>query len=103
MARYRVLIYDNTYYGDESERIDYGVFANADEAVAVSKRIVDDDLNAMWQPSMTAADLYQLYVSWGPDPVVLPLNPNDPRVIFSAWPYAKARCRDVVASRARLH
>jgi hypothetical protein len=97
MARYRVLIYDNTYYGDESERIDYGVFANADEAVAVSKKIVDDDLNAMWQPSMTAADLYQLYVSWGPDPVVLPLNPNDPRVIFSAWPYAKAtmqgRCR----------
>ena len=74
MARYRVLIYDNTYYGDESERIDYGVFANADEAVAVSKKIVDDDLNAMWQPSMTAADLYQLYVSWGPDPVVLRLT-----------------------------
>jgi hypothetical protein len=25
-ASYKVLIYDNTYYGDESERFDYGVF-----------------------------------------------------------------------------
>ena len=95
MTGYKVLIYDNNHSGDESERIDYGVFATADEAIAKSKQIIDDDLNAMWKPGTSAADLYQLYICWGPDPVVVPLDPNDPAVAFSAWPYAKERYRDI--------
>jgi hypothetical protein len=47
MTSYQVLVYDNNYHGDESERIDYGVFATADEAIAKSKKIIDDDLKAM--------------------------------------------------------
>ena len=31
MTGYKVLVYDNNHSGDESERIDYGVFATADE------------------------------------------------------------------------
>ena len=50
MPSYKVLINDNAHYMDESERADHGVFANADEAVAACKKIVDDDLNAMWKP-----------------------------------------------------
>ena len=96
MTSYQVLVYDNNHYGDESERIDYGRFATADEAIAKSKKIIDDDLKAMWKPGMSATDLYQLYICWGPDPVVVPLNPNNAEVAFSAWRYAKERCRDIV-------
>jgi hypothetical protein len=69
---------------DESEQDDHGVFANADEAIAACKEIVDDDLNAMWKPGTTAKELYKLYVAFGPDPFVVPLNPKDPDVEFSA-------------------
>jgi hypothetical protein len=96
MASYQVLVYDNNHHGDESERIDYGVFASADEAIAKSKKIIDDDLKAMWKPGTSAADLYRLYICWGPDPVVVALDPSDPEVAFSAWPYAKERCQDIV-------
>jgi hypothetical protein len=72
------------------------VFTTADEAIAKSKKIIDDDLKAMFKHGTSAADLYQLYICWGPDPVVVPLDPNDPEVAFSAWPYGKERCRDIV-------
>ena len=96
MPNYRVLINDNAHYMDESERTDHGIFANADEAVAACKEIVDGDLNAMWKPRMTAKELYELYVAFGPDPFVVPLNPKDPDVEFSAWTYAKKRCKELV-------
>jgi hypothetical protein len=65
MTGYKVLVYDNTYYGDESERIDHGVFATADEAIAKCKKIIDDDLKAMWKPGTSTTALYQLYICWG--------------------------------------
>jgi hypothetical protein len=102
MPSYRVLINDNAHYMDESERADHGVaFADADEAVAACKEIVDDELNTMWKPGTTAAALYRLYVSFGPDPFVVPVNPKDPSVEFSAWTYAKKRCKGFVSSRHR--
>ena len=97
MPSYKVLINDNAHYMDESERADHGVFANADEAVAACKKIVDDDLNAMWKPGTTAKELYRLYVAFGPDPFVIPLNPSDLDVRFSAWTYAKGRCKQLVS------
>jgi hypothetical protein len=94
MPNYRVLINDNAHYMDERERVDHGViFAEADEAVAACKAIVDGELTAMWQPGTTAKELYRLYIAFGPDPFVVPLNPNDPSVEFSAWTYAKKRCK----------
>jgi hypothetical protein len=91
MPNYRVLINDNAHYMDESERADHGVFANADEAVAACKEIVDDELKTMWKSGTTAKELYRLYVAFGPDPFIVPLNPSDPDVRFSAWTYAKGR------------
>ena len=99
MASYKVLVYDNNHYGDESECTHYGVFATADEAIAKSKKIIDNDLKAMWTSGTSAADLYELYICWGPDPVVVPLDPSDPKVAFSAWPYAKERCKELVSLR----
>jgi hypothetical protein len=40
-----------------------------------------------------------LRVVWaGP---VVPVNPKDPSVEFSAWTYAKKRCKDFVSARHR--
>jgi len=101
MTNYRVLINDNAHYMDESERVDHGViFSGADEAVAACKAIVDNELNAMWKPGTTAKALYRLYVSFGPDPFVVPVNPKDPAVTFSAWTYAKRQCKNLVSSRS---
>ena len=97
MPKFKVQVNDNSYYMDEGERTDHGVFANANEAVAACKEIVDDDLNAMRKPGMTAKELYRLYVAFGPDPFVVPLNPSDPDVNFSAWTYAKGRCKELVS------
>ena len=97
MPKFKVQVNDNSYYMDEGERTDHGVFANADEAVAACKEIVDDDLNAMRKPGMTAKELYKLYIAFGPDPFVVPLNPSDPDVNFSAWTYAKGRCKELVS------
>ena len=99
MTSYQVLVYENNHYRDEDERIDYGVFATADEAIAKSKWIIDDDLKWMWKPGVSAADLYQLYICWGPDPVVVPLDPSDPEVAFPAWPYAKKRCQEIATTQ----
>jgi hypothetical protein len=99
MPSYRVRSYDNTYYMDESERTDHGVFADADEAAATCKKIVDADLNAMWKPGTTAEELYRLFLGFGPDPFVEALNPKDPDVQFSAVCYAKQRCKDLANLR----
>src|SRR5205823_10002951 len=74
MSKFRVLINDNAHYMDESERSDDGVFANADEAIAACKAIVDDELNTMWKPGTTATELYELYVAFGPDPFVVSIR-----------------------------
>ena len=75
---------------------EHGVFASADEAVIACKKVVDDDLASMWRPGTSGAELYRLYLAWGPDPFAIPVDPNDPSVEFSAWSYAEQRC-EVVA------
>jgi hypothetical protein len=100
MASYKVLVNDNSHYMNESERFEHGIFASADEAVAACKTIVDEDLDTMWRPGTTAAALYRLYVSFGPDPFSVPTNPDDPSVDFSAWTYAKERCEEIASTRS---
>jgi hypothetical protein len=97
MPKCRVLMNENARYMDESERSDHGVFANAEEAVSACKAMVDDELNAMHSRRMSAAELYRLYVAFGPDPFVVPLKPSDPDIKFSAWSYAKQRCKEIAS------
>src|SRR6266576_2331777 len=66
---------------------------------AACKAMVDDELNTMWKPGTTANELYELYIAFGPDPFVVPLNPKDPEVEFSAWTYAKEQCQELVSLR----
>jgi hypothetical protein len=82
----KVFVDDHFHYQDENERYEHGEFDNPDEAVAVCKQIVDDCLEHMLKPGMTAAALFDQYAMFGEDPFVIPDN------AFSAWDYAKERC-----------
>jgi hypothetical protein len=86
---------------DESERYEHGVFATAEEAIAACKRIVDEDLRNIHShnPSVNEEKLYDLYVMFGEDPFVVPVDNSDDAVNFSAWDYARERCRALTSAR----
>jgi hypothetical protein len=95
MSKYRVLINDNANYMDEREQVKHGDFDSADDAVAACKEIVDSDLITMRKAGTAAKDLYKVYVAFGPDPFIVPINAKDRAVKFSAWTYAKAECKRI--------
>jgi hypothetical protein len=86
---YTVLVDENSHDMDERERYEHSAFEAYEEAVTACQRIVDDLLAAQYQPGMSAADLYRLYVTFGEDPFI---SPERPGVRFSAWEYARLRC-----------
>ena len=100
MSRYKVIVDDNFHYMDETEQVEDGVFATAEEAIAECKEIVDDDLNSTIRNrrNLTANELFELYTLFGPDPFIVPINKGDAAPNFSAWDYAKERCQ-VLAKR----
>ena len=53
------------------------------------------------KPGMTAAELYDMYTSFGDDPFIVRIDPNDP-IHFSAWDYAKERSNDLTASHEAI-
>src|ERR1700733_4520471 len=81
---YRVVIDDNFRYMDESERVKHGVFGTADEAIAACKQIVDECLEPMMEPGMTAKAFYEQYEDFGDEPFIVSIDPNDAPVAFSA-------------------
>jgi hypothetical protein len=87
------MVDDNFHYMDESERYEHGVFATAEEAIAACKRIVDEHLKGAFKPGMTEKELYEIYTSFGEDPFVVPVANTEEAVHFSAWNYARLRCR----------
>ena len=98
MAAYKVFIDDNFHYQDESERVARGTFETAAEAVAACKAIVDDFLADAFKAGMSATDLYGQYASFGDDPFIVPVDPKDAPVTFSAWHYARVRCEVIAKS-----
>ena len=93
VAGYKVLIDDNYHFMNEDECITHGMFATADEAITACKLIVDECLEPMLQPGMPATALYDQYRGFGDDPLIMPVDPNDAPVGFSAWAYAEERCQ----------
>ena len=88
---YRVFVDDNAHYMDEAERYELGVFASLDAAVAAAQAVVDAYLQSAHKPRMRAGALFKSYTSFGEDPFII--APDQGRVAFSAWEYAKQRCR----------
>ncbi|MCK1367236.1 hypothetical protein [Bradyrhizobium sp. 62] len=90
---YRVLIDDNYHFTDESERVTHGVFPTAQEAVSACQKIVDEWLASAFKPGMASEALWELYVAFGDDSFILPVEPKDaPAADFDAWDYARQRC-----------
>ena len=88
---YTVFVDDNFHYRDEDQRYELGTFPTLGEAVGAAKQIVDDYLKSTYEPGMTAASLYNSYVSFGDDPFIVPSG----EISFSAWDYAKQRCEEI--------
>ena len=91
MAGYELFVDDNYHYIDEQSRYRAGTFASYGEALSRAKEIVDEFLEQSHQPGMTSKELYESYVGFGEDPFIIPAG--EPH--FSAWDYARARCREL--------
>jgi hypothetical protein len=84
---------DNYHYMDEEARYKLGDFATLEEAVVVCKRRVDQFLNKV-PIDITAAERYEQYTGFGPDPFIVTDDPDAGSPPFSAWSYAKERCQE---------
>ena len=90
--KYSVYVDDNFHYQDEGARYKLGDFATLDDAVAASKTVVDEFLKNETASDGTAAERYERYTGFGPDPFIMTDDPNVGGVPFSAWDYARKRC-----------
>jgi hypothetical protein len=69
--------------------------------LAACRRIVDRSLEEEYRPGISAQALYDRYVSFGDDPFIVVDDGTDKDAAFSAWSYAKERCRAICAARER--
>lgn len=88
-----VFVDDNFHYMDEDERYHLGRYPTYEAAEDACRRLVDRCLNGLLQPGMTAEQLWEQYRSFGEDPFVR--GPDLPEPPFSAWGYARQRCREL--------
>ena len=88
---YIVYVNDNFHYMDESERYKHGEFDDCQSAIAACKRIVDEFIEGV-DNNVSADDMFEQYTTFGEDPWVLS---RDAGCKFSAWTYARERCREL--------
>jgi hypothetical protein len=89
---YSVYVDDNFHYQDEGARYKLGDFATLDDAVAACKRVVDEFFEHETDLVGTAAERYERFTGFGPDPFIMTDDPNAGKPPFSAWSYARERC-----------
>jgi hypothetical protein len=95
MPRYKVMVDDNFHYQDSDERREQGTYETVEEARMACRGIVDQSLENEHRPGISAEALYGRYMSFGDDPFIVVLDGSDERAAFSAWSYAKERCRAI--------
>jgi hypothetical protein len=93
MPRYRVLVDDNFHYQDADERREDGIFETLSDALAACRAIVDRSLAEEHRPGISAEALYHRYTGFGEDPFIEVIEGEDAGAKFSAWDYARERCR----------
>jgi hypothetical protein len=93
MPRYRVMVDDNFHYMDSDARWEQGTYETVEEALAACRGIVDHSLAEKYTPGVSVEAMYDDYVCFGEDPFIVVLGGVDDRAKFSAWSYAKERCR----------
>jgi hypothetical protein len=95
MPRYRVVTTDNFHYMETRKDADSGVFESYEAAAAACREIVDRSLAWHHKPGMTAKRLYDDYQDFGDDPYIVAIDGAPHGERFSAWTYAKQRCREI--------
>lgn len=90
---YNVVVASNFHYMDQSEHYVAGVFENADDALRLARKIVEDSLPA-YRPGMTAGQMLEAYKGFGDDPFIVP---EADAGHFSGWEYAAQRCKEICA------
>jgi hypothetical protein len=70
-----------------------------EEAIAACRAIVDESLDEVYKAGISAEALYESYVSFGDDPFIVVIDGSDADAKFSAWSYAKERCRAKCAGK----
>ena len=101
MPRYKVIVDDNFHY-QKGDRWEQGVYNTLQEAVVACRGIVDKSLEDGYRPGISAKELYDHYVNFGDDPFIIALNCAEERAEFSAWSYAKERCRVICEERSQM-
>lgn len=91
---YIVMVDDNYYFPDTSERYKHSEHATYAVAVQVCKTIVDEFLVFAMKPGMTAKQLYSSYTMFGEDPYII----GEIDQHFSAWKYAEEMCKKVTGA-----
>ena len=91
---YTVYVDDNFHYMEEGERYKLGDFATLGEAIAACKRLVDAFLKDETTLDSPAAERYQQYTNFGPDPFIVSDDPEAAVPPFSSWNYAEKRCAE---------
>ena len=100
---YRVLVDDNFHYMDENYRRILGEFRTYAEALAACREVVDRFLGHEYVLGMAERALYFRYMMFGQDPFIVERSESpDTAPEFSAWDYAKQRCRELCEGPAHL-
>ncbi|HAN78749.1 MAG TPA: hypothetical protein DCQ31_13795 [Bacteroidales bacterium] len=82
-------VYDNYHYMDESETYLTGNYETAEEAVNAAKKIVEEFLLQLLEQGTEPDQLYQIFLNFGEDPMVISTNPNLEAPFFSSTTYAQ--------------
>ncbi|MBV6480130.1 MAG: hypothetical protein HGGPFJEG_02975 [Ignavibacteria bacterium] len=85
--QFRLKVYDNFHYMDESETYEYGDFETYNEALIAAKAIVDDFLEHNWKSGVTPSYLLGQFSMFGEDPIIVS-NKQEEHGWFSARNYA---------------
>ncbi|MBN1370143.1 MAG: hypothetical protein JW954_07915 [Dehalococcoidaceae bacterium] len=91
MKKYSVYVDDNFHNGDEKERYHLGDFDTREEAVATCKMKVEEYFEEIEKGKYSFEELWEGYMMYGEDPFI---SNDDEGEHFSAWEYAKKRCRE---------
>ena len=87
MARYRVELYDNALSLHDRRYIFVAAFPTAAAANARAKELIRFELERLWRPAVTGAQLYDAWAAAGRGVRIVGPEPG----IFNAYDYARLR------------
>jgi len=94
MEKYVVYVDDNYHQGDESERYKLGEYDTREAALEACKKKVDEYFEKLESGKYSFNEIWDGYLLYGEDPYIASDNDEER---FSAWEYAKQRCREYAA------